>query len=261
MLNLPLKTLFIGQSFKLLPQCQSTNTELLNLVASNPALPEGFTLQAEHQTQGRGQRGNIWEAAPGQNLTFSVLLKPHFLQVAQQYWITISTSLAILDLLTELPLTEVKIKWPNDIFVEGNKIGGILIENLIKGNRIEGSVVGIGLNLNQVDFSVEGAGSIRLFTGQFQQKEEMLSKLLGYIEARYLQLRQGQQKWMLIKETYLGALLYFNSWNSYRAGQEVLQARITDIDALGRLILEDSAGLQRVYAMKEIQFMHEQSWL
>ena len=126
MLNLPLKTLFIGQSFKLLPQCQSTNTELLNLVASNPALPEGFTLQAEHQTQGRGQRGNIWEAASGQNLTFSVLLKPHFLQVAQQYWITISTSLAILDLLTELPLTEVKIKWPNDIFVEGNKIGGIL---------------------------------------------------------------------------------------------------------------------------------------
>ena len=147
---------------------ESTNKycELLNLGET-----EEFTvIVAKEQTAGIGQRGNHWAAAPGQNLTFSVVLRPAFLPAADQYALTKAVSLAIVDTLAPLlpqRAEEVRIKWPNDIYVDDRKICGILINNHLQQERIAATVVGIGLNVNQRTFPdwVPNPTSLALLTG------------------------------------------------------------------------------------------------
>jgi BirA family biotin operon repressor/biotin-[acetyl-CoA-carboxylase] ligase len=218
---------------------------------------EGTVLFTNNQTAGRGQRGNRWEAAPEQNLTFSLVLYPKFLTIQEQFCLTISISLAIFDLLTELPLKNPQIKWPNDLYVGEMKVGGMLIENLIKGNQLEASVVGIGLNVNQTQFSTAAATSLKLETGQFFNREELICKLLLSIEKRYLQLKRlGRNREGMVNE-YLKAMLGYQQTRIFRAGSIVFSGIITGIDSIGRLLVEDRQGLTQPYAIKEIEFVME----
>ena len=107
------------------------------------------------QTDGRGQRSNAWISRPGENLTFSVLLKYETLSIPAKEQILISTITAIS--VTELLSTygiSARVKWPNDIYVGKNKICGILIEHSVRGNRLSHSIIGIGLNINERNFDV-----------------------------------------------------------------------------------------------------------
>jgi len=79
-------------------------------------LSEGTVVITSHQTAGRGQRGNTWETAAGLNLTFSTLLKPAFLSLKSQFYLTMITSLAVVDFLKGQSIEGLKIKWPNDIW-------------------------------------------------------------------------------------------------------------------------------------------------
>ena len=173
------------EKFDTLP---STNQycELLNLSET-----EEFTvIVARTQTAGIGQRGNHWEAEPGKNLTFSLVLKPTWLPIADQYQLTKAVSLGIAEYL--MPLIKegdrrVRIKWPNDIYVDDKKICGILITHRIAGGQIAASVVGVGLNVNQIDFPewVPNPTSLCLLTGQEWPLDETLEKMLDCIAYRY----------------------------------------------------------------------------
>ncbi|ULT28943.1 biotin--[acetyl-CoA-carboxylase] ligase [Sphingobacterium sp. E70] len=101
---------------------------------------------------GKGQRGSTWVSEPGKNLTTSILLKPHFLSIAQQFALSATVAIAVVNWLKRKTEQDVTVKWPNDIYVGNKKIVGILIENKLKGNKIEASIVGIGININQVNF-------------------------------------------------------------------------------------------------------------
>ena len=103
------------------------------------------------QTAGRGQGTNSWESAPGENLTFSVVLKKLDILPNQQIAISQITSLSIVEFLEHHGI-EARIKLPNDIYVGAKKICGILIENSIRSNRIVWSIIGIGINVNQTIF-------------------------------------------------------------------------------------------------------------
>ena len=103
------------------------------------------------QTKGRGQRTNIWETAPGKNLTFTIVLKNLAILPCEQIAISQITALSVVDFLAMHGITA-KIKLPNDIYVGGKKICGILIENSICSNRLRWSIVGIGINVNQTTF-------------------------------------------------------------------------------------------------------------
>lgn len=114
------------------------------------------------QTSGKGQRGNTWISAPGENLTFSVMLKFPVngrsgelepIQAYDQFVLSEIAALTVVDLLAEHDI-QAKIKWPNDIYVGEKKICGILIENSIQGEWIQHSIIGIGLNVNQRNFDV-----------------------------------------------------------------------------------------------------------
>lgn len=127
--------------------------------------PHGTVVMAREQTAGRGQRGNSWEAAPGMNVTMSIVLRPEALDVTRQWRMSQAVSVGaakwLCGMLTDVP-GAVALKWPNDLYVGDCKIGGILIENSLDGRSIRRAIVGIGLNVNQVEFRSDAPNPVSL---------------------------------------------------------------------------------------------------
>jgi len=233
----------------------STNTLALELLKKE-VLPEGTIIWADEQTKGRGHAGNSWESEAGKNLTFSVVLYPHFLNIEAQFMLSKVTSLAIVDFLSE-NIDHSTIKWPNDIYVGNDKIAGILIENSIIGSEFDHSIIGIGLNVNQTHFLSDAPNpiSMRLITGTTFDLEEALHSLCEKLEKRYTQLISNQVD--EIDQEYLSNLFRYNAFYSYRHGKDIFSARITGIDSFGVLILETETGKIRKFRFREIDYMLE----
>jgi BirA family biotin operon repressor/biotin-[acetyl-CoA-carboxylase] ligase len=133
-----------------LDSIDSTNDEARRRILT---LDNLSVLSALEQTGGRGQRENKWHSEPNQNLTFSIVLKNPPVKAADQFIISEITAVTLVSFLAEHGI-EADIKWPNDIYVSGKKICGILIENSLKGQGIDWTIIGIGLNVNQFNFPV-----------------------------------------------------------------------------------------------------------
>jgi BirA family biotin operon repressor/biotin-[acetyl-CoA-carboxylase] ligase len=114
--------LFVGQNFLVLKEVDSTNNFLKELLSNSKPLMEGTVIMAENQYAGRGQHQNGWHAEPGKNLTFSLLLKPHFLPVIEQFDLIRAVSLGVFDALQPILGDKLKIKWPNDIYYADFKL-------------------------------------------------------------------------------------------------------------------------------------------
>ena len=253
MYNSPADTLFIGSKLIYLPQCHSTNTTALQLLQQE-ALPEGTVIITDNQVAGRGQRGNSWEAVSGQNLTFSVVLRPRFLPIQDQFLLNISISLAISDFLTHLQVANIAIKWPNDLFAGSKKLGGILIESSLKNAQFEWSVIGIGINVNQKQFSVLTATSIALETDTKYDRQQLLNKLLKALEVRYLQLRQ--QDGSSQRKEYLERMYWLGEWRLFEADNTRFTAKIVGLDAQGQLALLHQQDEQlRYYRFQQIRYL------
>lgn len=209
---------------------------------------------ALEQTAGLGQRGNCWHSAPGQNLTFSLVLHPSFLPADRQFKLTEALSLALVDLLSSLhfPLSTF-IKWPNDIYVDGHKICGTLVSTRLQGSAIASAVCGIGLNVNEREFPdwVPNPTSLSLLNGQTFELEPLLQRLLSYIEARYNALKSGLDP----EPEYLAHLMNLQVPARYIYNNEEITATITGVDPHGRLLLTASDGRRLSCGMKEIQFV------
>ena len=216
---------------------------------------EDFTCYwALEQTAGIGQRGNHWEAAPDQNLTFSLVLHPTFLPADQQFKLTEALSLALVDFLS--PFTfhlSPFIKWPNDIYVGGKKICGTLVSTRLVGNNIASAVCGIGLNVNQTVFPdwVPNPTSLALLTGMEYELETLLRQLLCCIEKRYNQLKSGNNP----EPEYLVHLLNLGSRAHYIYNEKEIVATITGVDPHGRLLLTVDDGRRISCGMKEISLI------
>ena len=145
-LRAQLRCAVIGQQIIALEQTSSTNDAILQVATANAK--EGLVLFAEHQTAGRGQRGNRWESAAGKGLWFSILLRPR-IQINDSAQLTIWAIEAIADVIrTELSL-EPAIKLPNDIQVHGRKVAGVLVEMRAQEKAPHLAIVGVGINVNQ----------------------------------------------------------------------------------------------------------------
>lgn len=250
------KTLFVGQNIVYLPSCQSTNEEAAHLLGHRN-VPEGTIIVTDKQTQGRGQRGNQWEAQAGQNLTFSLVLMPVFLAAAEQFWLNMAVSLAIQEtLLPILTGRQLTIKWPNDVYVDDKKLGGVLIENTLQGYALAHSIVGIGLNVNQVSFNVPTATSLLLVSPApvDYSLSGLLNTLAGQLEKRYLQLRAGHRN--ELRATYLQQLYRYQQPHTYLADDQLFMGTIVDLDAIGRLGIL-TKGVIRYFAFKEVAFVNE----
>lgn len=251
MYKIPAKTLFLGKKLIYVPQCHSTNS-LASELSQKENVLDGTIIITDHQTEGRGQRGNSWESEAGKNLTFTIIVKPIFLDPRDQFYLNMVVSLGITDYLDNLLNRASLIKWPNDILYNLKKLGGILIENQISGSRITTSLIGIGLNVNQELFKAPGAGSILSFTGASVSLEKEFEDVLSFIERRYIQLKNGNK--IELKAIYLERLFGMNEWREYRVQGKLIRGKIEGIDQSGRVIFSSGDELKS-YGLKEIEFV------
>lgn len=250
--------LFTGKEITELESVDSTNSYATELL-KHRRLTEGHVVWAKRQTQGRGQRGNVWESEPGSNVTLSVILYPTFLPPGKQFYLTQAISLGVCDFVSYYlnrcgAQRPVFIKWPNDIFAGDQKIAGILIENSLRGAQIAAAVTGIGINVNQSVFnSPNDPTSLRLLTGHTFDIRACVHDLCAFIEPRYLQLRAG--KIALLQEEYHSRMYRMDEWSYYRAGDRVFAGRISGVTDEGRLLVDAESGERLVFDFKEVTFL------
>lgn len=244
-------TSFLGKDIFYLTECHSTNDVAMSLFRANLA-KEGTLVICEHQTKGKGQRGNKWFSQPNMNLTFSLVLRPDFLKPNDQYILNMAVSSAIHEVIYRLT-DKVRIKWPNDIVLaDGKKLGGLLIENIIGSNQFELSIVGLGLNVNQVVFNLPHAVSLFHLIGKEQNKEKLLSEIVLQIELWYLKLKGRKNR--EIGSYYLRYLYKYNEWCWFDDGEAFL-GKITGINGNGQLELEKQNTENQSYNPKQIKFI------
>jgi BirA family biotin operon repressor/biotin-[acetyl-CoA-carboxylase] ligase len=234
-----------------LPQCQSTNDEMQGILAENKDfLPEGFILSTDFQSAGRGQRGSQWISEPGQNLLFSLLLRPDFLEARFAFRLSATVALGIAKAL-EKQIPGLKLKWPNDLYAGDRKLGGMLIETVLSGQRIDRAICGIGLNINQKELPPQ-AVSFREITGEEGSRETLLADIHASIMEQYQLLKSGQ--WPAIRSAYLSRLyrLAIPAWYQLPDGTR-FQALLKSIGEQGELILLCKDG-EKTFQFKDVAF-------
>lgn len=245
-------TLFLAKEVISMPTCHSTN-EVAREMAQKPDTLEGTVIVCHDQTKGRGQRGNSWESETGANLTFSIILRPGFLPLQEQFFLNMIASLAVRDTVTHfLPASDVKVKWPNDVLVDNRKIAGILIENSINRNRIEYTIVGVGLNINQIAFATARATSMKMESEETFDKQAVFAKLIANLEFYLLRLKGARLT--ELKATYLQYLFGYKQKRQYLTEYR-FEGVIEDVTHSGYLVVSDKKGRNQ-YDLKEIEFIY-----
>lgn len=237
----------------------STNNYLAELCRQGKT-EEFYTVIAENQSAGKGQRGNCWESEPGKNLTFSMVLYPTVLEANKQFYLSMLAAISVVDALTNY--TEgFSIKWPNDIYWNDRKICGILIENELEGRFLNQSIIGIGLNINQTVYpeSIPNPVSLHQIIGKEIGCEEVLQKILHAIVGGYRSLESNFEKTSGALEYLYKNLLYRKEgFHRYKDKKGEFMAQIHDIGQDGRLLLKDESNHIRKYAFKEVAYIiHE----
>lgn len=256
MQNNTFSTLFVGQNLIKLSAVDSTNNYLKNLMSKSEPLPEGTVIMADDQFAGKGQQQNIWHSEPKKNLTFSILMQPKFLPIGKQFLLNMAISLGINKALCKYLGNDVCIKWPNDIYHQNKKLGGVLIENTIVGSVLKTAVVGIGLNVNQQFFPPDlqdKATSIYQILQEDVNLELILAEICSQIERMYLQLKAGKD--VFIKDAYISQLYKINKLASYRQNGEVFEGIIKGVSETGLLSI-DVNGELLTFNFKEVEFLN-----
>ncbi len=252
-----MKTLFIGQNAIVLKSIDSTNSyasELLRQIKPH----DGTLIYTFDQQNGRGQRGNTWDSEPNKNATLSYILYPTFLQADKQFLLNKITCLAVSDLMAETlkssdKAQNIKIKWPNDIYVGNKKIAGILIENTLRENTIKNTVTGIGLNINQTTFKTNiNATSIALLTNATYDLIQFIERLCEFMEARYLQLKANKLE--SINTEYLQKLYQLNEWKNYTSNNDTFEGKIIGVSTFGKLQVQLRSDEVKEFYLNEIKF-------
>jgi len=248
----------VAYAFKIkwLEEVDSTNNEMVRCLDS---LDNLSVISAKNQFAGRGQRGNSWKVSPGDNLTFSVLLRPGVdgvpkVKATDQFRISQVTTLAVKDFLDAHGLFP-SIKWPNDIYIGDKKICGMLIENTLSGKYIRSSILGIGINVNQTVFdpAIMNPTSMAAITGEKFLNEDLLEEFCGRLGERLPLLSRPS----VLNEAYTGSMYRFGEVHEYTdcGSEEVFKGKIVGVNGLGQLVVEVGNGKKKEFSFKEISYI------
>lgn len=233
----------------------STN-DYLKRISKKENTKEDMAVWALEQTAGRGQMGTKWQADTGKNLTFSVFRKVQRITINEQFYALMAASLAVKDVLAKLLIKNIRVKWPNDILTDNDKICGILIESVIKGGQLDAMILGIGLNVNQTEWKdVPRATSIKSRTGIHFELEEILSLLLKQFHHYVELLIKGE--FTTIKNDYEAHLFKKDKPATFLSpdGRQFVGI-IKGVSESGKLILEEEDNVINEYDLKEIQLLY-----
>lgn len=245
----------IGIPFVELQSVDSTNNYARQQIHA-ASLPErqgliqhGMTIFAHEQLSGKGQRGKGWSSEPGVNIMMSIVINPQPLLLSQQFMLSACVSVAIHDFFMKYAGSDTKIKWPNDLYWQDRKAGGVLVESVV-GSRESGvgvqqsdssnwhwSIVGIGININQTVFPTElpNPVSLKQITGKNFDPVELAKELCGIIEINFRNLMS--ENFSSIHEYYNECLYKRNEKVRLKKDSLVFDATIKSVSPTGKLIV------------------------
>ncbi|WP_029038417.1 biotin--[acetyl-CoA-carboxylase] ligase [Salinimicrobium xinjiangense] len=232
----------------------STNSFARELYREKPHLPL-TCIVAKKQLQGRGQRGTVWDAEEGKNLTFSVFLpKPQF-PPSHQFLLSAAVAVSLVNSLKNFDLPNVKVKWPNDILSANKKIAGILIENILSEGKVAGSIIGVGLNVNQENFvNLPQAGSMKTLAKQEYDPGLVLDTILKDMEKAFQDL--SEEKTNDILTSYQDLLFRRNIPSTFELPRgDLFTGMITGVTPQGKLLVKDEEELKE-FDLKEIRLCY-----
>ncbi|ADF51160.1 MAG: biotin--[acetyl-CoA-carboxylase] ligase [Zunongwangia sp.] len=233
----------------------STNDFVKQYYTGNSSF-EPVCVSARFQTKGKGQRGAVWNVAEGKNLTFSLLYPKVELTINHRFLLSAVVSLSVVNILRKFYIPKLSVKWPNDIMSGNFKVGGILIENILKKSDIAASIVGIGLNVNQDDFGdLKQASSLKLLTGTHFNLDEILKAILDELSARLKALSKEKETFILeeyaalmFKKDVVAAFQYPNG--------EYFNGIIRGVTTNGLLNIEIEDAVFKTFDLKEVKLMY-----
>ena len=242
----------IGHKKVNLTSCHSTN-DIATEMLKQSKVEHGTVIFTDEQTNGRGQRGNNWYTEKNKNVLASIILDPSF-EIDKVFYLNIVTSLAIKKWLSRY-VKSIFIKWPNDIYISEEKIGGILIENQLQGKGLKSSVVGVGVNINQKSFGDLGrATSLCLQMGKEVDLEGEKDQFLKCFNHFYQKLSNGELE--LLKKEYLNSLLFYHEKRRYEDNSGAFIGTIIGVTGHGCLkVLKEKSGITVEYDFKAIRFL------
>ncbi len=247
----------IGEQVIVLDSVDSTNNYAATAL-SRQELRHGTAIMALEQTAGRGQRGREWIAAPGLDLSASMVLLPDRFPATEQFNLAKAAALAVHDVVSDAlreagkDEQEARIKWPNDVLIGRNKVAGILIVNELKGPYVASSIVGIGINVNSTGLPSElAATSLLQETRALREPRALLTQLCQRMEHWWERMADAPGT---IAAAYAERLWAKSRFSTFTLDGEEFSARPIDVDGSGRLIVEDEAGNVAAYGLERLRF-------
>jgi BirA family biotin operon repressor/biotin-[acetyl-CoA-carboxylase] ligase len=232
-----LSTRYVGRH--LLYVTRVTSTQDVARAEAEKGAPDGAAVLAEEQTGGRGRLGRTWVSPAGKNLYLTLVMRPPTRHLRA---LSIVAPLAVAEALEGAAGLRCRIKWPNDVLVQGRKISGVIIEADLAGEAVKYALVGMGVNVNldveAVPEIADIATSVRRELGRDGSREDVLSALLNAFEARYAEALEGDapfRAWRSRLET-LGRRVRATF------GERVEEGVAEDVDAEGSLLIRRDDG-------------------
>lgn len=236
-------------------EIDSTNS-YLSRECKQRLLPEWLVVAAEHQSAGRGRYQRRWESPAGCALLFSLLLRPK-IEVRFLNLINLFSAYCLAAYLEKIsrerdqfPLT-VGLKWPNDLWVDGRKLCGILLEAGFSGHELQHVILGIGLNVNQVeeDFPPqlrEHAVSLHQLSGRSWDRAQLLGGFLDYYYQQYAHF--FPYNYQPIVAMYEKKVLFRNQPVAIRIQEQTVRGIFSGLTPEGYLILRENGRERQITA-------------
>jgi BirA family biotin operon repressor/biotin-[acetyl-CoA-carboxylase] ligase len=260
----------IGTPFIELQSVDSTNNYALARIHEGMA-HHGTCFFAHEQTAGKGQMGKLWTAGNGSDILLSIVLQPSFLQSFQQFWLSAAVAVATHQFFYSHAGEETKIKWPNDLYWQNRKAGGILIENIIGpiasekfipasssasnhgSTKWKWAVAGIGININETKFPAHllNPVSLKQVTGKDHDVPRLAKELCGSMDTIYKKLMiDGVDP---ILERYNEFLYKKNERVKLKQGSRVFETTIKAVSESGQLITQHA--IEERFNFGEIEWL------
>lgn len=223
-----------------------------NLTERQLVVSHGLSVFAREQTQGKGQRGKKWHSNAGENIAVSIIIAPKPILLSSQFLLSAAVALGVASFLQKYIKEKVSIKWPNDIYIQDRKAGGILIENIINGMEWRWAVAGIGINVNQKHFddSLPNPISLTQITGAHYDSlllsKDLVMSVLNYI--RYVKTDAAT-----VINSYNEKLYRRGVPTKFKKDNRIFEAKVEKIDEAGGLILKHT--IEERFEFGEIVWM------
>ena len=200
---------------------------------------EGTLVIAEEQTAGRGRFDRPWISSPGQNLSFSIVLRP---DAGQLHYLNMAATLAVSGAIAELTGLASATKWPNDVTINGRKVSGILVETAVEEGEPRHAVVGIGLNVNldtsKIPEIASAATSLYRETGKHLDRTRLMLSLLERLDGLYGAVRRGRS----LTEQWTAQLDTLGRSIQVRWRDKLLEGKASGVNEQGNLLLAQADG-------------------